>query len=316
MLRKTCRPIKVSRPLLSNSSSSNPYKLIQEAAEVKDTSLVEVRSAGDLGNGVFAAHDIARGTRIISEAPLLVVKPRLGPETLEKHVKKFCAAVWALSARDLETLDDLYRSQSRPNDKTQQVIRQWHEEHGDKQGRKLNTRNLRRATNRTMTRFSIFMINKVRMGGDASCGEGLFTLFSRVNHSCSPNVAKSYNPTIKRLTVHATRDIKKGDQLFTNYADGTLHPKAYRQAWLEQNWGFGCQCRACTNPEEDRLRGQMFELVDSLFLHDDPNHPHPQLEGSEGPPRTVRQALEVHEEIAALLKHPAVDLQSVSLCRM
>lgn len=278
--------------------------------------MVEVRSAGDLGNGVFALHDISRGTRIISEAPLLVVKPQLGPETLENHVKEFCVAVRALSASELETLDGLYRSQGRPNDTTQQVIRQWHEKHGDKQGRKLNTRNLRRATSRTMPRFSIFTTNKVRMGGGASCGEGLFTLYSWVNHSCSPNVTKSYNPTIKRLTVHATRDIKKGDQLFTDYADGTLHPKIDRQAWLEGNWGFVCQCRACTNPEEDKLRGQMLELVNRLFLYEEPDNPHPELEGSEGPPQTVWRALEAYEEIAALLKHPAVDLQSVLLCRM
>lgn len=272
--------------------------------------MVEVRSAGDLGKGIFAIHDIARGTRIISEAPLLVVKPQWGPETLEKQVKEFCVAVRALSARELETLDDLDRSQSRPNDKTQQVICQWHDKHGDKQGRKLNTRNLRRATSRTMTRFSIFMINKVGMVRR----EGLFTLHSRVNHSCSPNVAKSYNPTIKRLTVHATRDIKKGDQIFTDYADGTLHSKAYRQTWLEGDWGFVCQCRACTNPE-DKLRGQMLELVNRLFLYEEPD-PHPELDGSEGPPQTVWWALEVYEEIAALLKHPAVDLQSVLLCRM
>lgn len=274
--------------------------------------MVEVCPAGDLGKGVFAVHDIARGTRIISEAPLLVVKPQLEPETLERHVMEFCTAVQALSAMDLETLDDLYCSQSRPNDTTQQVIRQWHEKHGDKQGRKLNTRNLRRATSRTMTRLSIFMINKVGMVR----GEGLFTLYSWINHSCSPNVAKSYNPTIKRLTVHATRDIKKGDQLFTDYADGTLHSKASRKTWLERNWGFRCQCKACTNPEEDKLRARILELVDRLFLYENPDHPHPELEGSEGPPKTVRQALEVHEEIAALMKHPAVDLQSFSLCKM
>lgn len=274
--------------------------------------MVEVRSAGDLGKGIFAIRDIAWGTRIISEAPLVVVKPQLGPETLEKHVMEFCAAVRALSVKDLETLDDLYRSQNRPNEKTQQVIRQWHEKHGDKQGRKLNTRNLRRASSRTMTRFSIFMINKVGMVR----GEGLFTLYSWVNHSCSPNVAKSYNPTIKRLTVHATRDIKKGDQLFTDYADGTLHSKASRQTWLERNWEFRCQCKSCTNPEEDKLRAQILKLVDRLFLYENPDHPHPELEGSEGPPKTVRQALEVHEEIAALMKHPAVDLQSFSLCKM
>lgn len=156
-------------------------------------------------------------------------------------------------------------------------------------------RNLRRATSHTITRFTIFMTNKVRMGGDASCGEGLFTLYSWVNHSCSPNVAKSSNLTIKRLTVHATRDIKKDDQIFADYADSTLHSKAYRQTWLEGNWGFVCQCRACTNPEEDKLRGQMLELVDRLFLYEKPDHPRPELEGSEKPPQTVQQALEVYE---------------------
>lgn len=307
---------KVSNLLLPDSLSNYLHKLIQPATKVQDTSLVEVRSAGDLGKGVFAVHDIARGTRIISEAPLVVVKPSLRPETAEKHVTEFCGAVRALSAEDVKTLDDLYFYQIQVDETMQRVIYEWLEQHGDKQGRKLNTRNLRRTTSRTMTQLSIFVINGMRMDGDASDGDGLFALYSRINHSCSPNVAKSYNPTIKRLTVHAIRDIKAGDQLFTDYVNGTLHPKTWRQTVLLDNWRFICQCRACTETEEAKLRGQMMKMVDRLILYENPESQRTGLEGSEGPPQTLQQALEAYEEIAALLRHPAVDLQSIALCKM
>lgn len=230
------RPIKVSDPLLPKGLSRSLSKLIKSATEVQNTSLLEVRSAGDLGKGVFAVHDIARGTRIISEAPLLVVKPSLVLGTLEEHVAGFCAAVQTLSAEDLKTLDNLYCNPILPNDTTQHLIHEWLEQHGDKQGRKLNTRNLRRNTRHTITRFLIFVTNGIRInsskndddeidGNESNSDEsdederdddGLFALYSRVNHSCSPNVVESYNSTIKRLTVHATRDIKAGDQVFTD----------------------------------------------------------------------------------------------------
>lgn len=153
------------------------------------------------------------------------------------------------------------------------------------------------------------------MGRGRMYGQGLFPLHSHINHSCSPNVVSSYNPTIDRLTVHTARDIKAGDEVLNEYTNGTFRKKIDRQARMEF-WGFVCQCKACTNPEEEALRDHMIDLEMSLMHENHPDLPNTSLEGSGEVARSPQRALEVNEEIAALLKHPTIDLQSISLCRM
>lgn len=220
--------------------------------------------------------------------------------------------------KDLETLDELCRDENVPDsylEEVLEIIHRWHEQHGDEKGHKLNTRKLRRADKRMLTRFSIFLANRMGMGRNSMYGQGLFPLHSRINHSCSPNVTTSYNPTIGRLTIHTTRDIKAGDEVLGEYTNGTFRHKLWRQAALEY-WGFVCQCKACTNPEEEALRDHMIDLDRSLLRENHPDLPYKGLTGSEDVAQTPQHALEVNEEIAALLRHPTIDLQSIPLCRM
>ncbi|KAG6363654.1 hypothetical protein INS49_008755 [Diaporthe citri] len=286
--------------------------------KVQNSSFIEVRSSGDLGKGVFAVQDIARGTRVISEAPLFVVQPASAPEVFEEHIEAFCTAVRALSVEGLKTLDELCCDEALPKSnqkKAQKIIHRWHEQHRDEKGYKLNTRKLKKADKRAFTRFSIFLNNRMGMGRDSMYGQGLFPLHSRMNHSCSPNVVSSYNPTIERLTVHTTRDIKAGDEVLGDYRNGTFLKKFNRQVAMKY-WGFVCQCSACTNPEEEALRDHMVDLEMSLLHENHPDLPNTGLEGSEEVARSPQQALEVNEKIAALLRHPTIDLQSISLCRI
>lgn len=154
------------------------------------------------------------------------------------------------------------------------------------------------------------------MGHDSIHGQGLFPRHSRINHSCSPNVTTSYNPTIERLTIHTTRDIKAGDEVLGEYLNGVFRKKPWRQAALSY-WGFVCQCKACTNPEEEALRERMIDLEMSLLHENHPDLPYKGLKGSEEvAQKTLQQALETNEEITALLRHPTIDLQSIPLCKM
>lgn len=200
---------------------------------------------------------------------------------------------------DLETLDELCWDEILPDsdqEKAQTTIHKWHEQHGDGKGHKLNTRKLRRADRRAFTRFSIFVDNRMGMGRDSMYGQGLFPLRSRINHSCGPNAFTSYNPTIERLTVHASRDIRVGDEVLTEYTNGTFLKRVDRQAMM-RHWGFVCHCRACTNPGVIVLRDHMAGLEMSFQ-------------------QQALEALEVNKKIADLLMHPTIDLQSESLCRM
>lgn len=239
---------------------------------------------------------------------------------VEEHIGAFCTALRDLPAEGLKILEELCCDQNLPDvqkEQAQRLIHQWNEEHGDEKGHKLNTRKLRRADNRALTRFFIFVANKMGMGRGCAYGEGLFPLYSRINHSCSPNAVSTYNPTIERLIVHASRAIKAGEQVFIEYTNVTFKVKGSRQSTLLENWGFECQCNACTDPEEEALRAQMVELdIKATLPEMYPDMLFARTKDLEEVVPTRQQALEANEEIAALLRHPIIDLQSIPLCRM
>lgn len=47
---------------------------------------------------------------------------------------------------------------------------------------------------------------------------GVFALASRINHHCDSNAHNSWNEDTERYTVHASRDIKAGEEITINYA--------------------------------------------------------------------------------------------------
>lgn len=77
----------------------------------------------------------------------------------------------------------------------------------------------------------------------------VFLLSSRLNHSCEPNVFQSFNPTLGMKTVYAMRDIEAGEELVTNYIGRECHYLVRIQRWeiFRSQWGFTCQCDACTD---------------------------------------------------------------------
>ncbi|EEB08475.1 histone lysine methyltransferase Set5 [Schizosaccharomyces japonicus yFS275] len=74
---------------------------------------------------------------------------------------------------------------------------------------------------------------------------GLFLLGSRMNHDCSPNVKHTWNDTLDGVTVHAVRDIQKGEEILTTYID-LQKPKGERRKLLQAHFGFLCLCSACS----------------------------------------------------------------------
>jgi hypothetical protein len=84
---------------------------------------------------------------------------------------------------------------------------------------------------------------------------------ARFNHSCSPNVYHRYNPDIDRLTIHALRDIRPGEEICTAYID-ICSDTAERRRVL-QHWGFECRCEACEahDPARDARRKKLGELM-------------------------------------------------------
>ncbi|KAM3540395.1 hypothetical protein ARSEF1564_006677 [Beauveria bassiana] len=74
-------------------------------------------------------------------------------------------------------------------------------------------------------RFNKFLANCVcgKVGGVS--GKALFALLSRINHSCVPNTHWVFNTAIERLTVHAIRHIRAGEQITISYIQDPLAAK-------------------------------------------------------------------------------------------
>lgn len=88
---------------------------------------------------------------------------------------------------------------------------------------------------------------------------------SRFNHSCSPNLEQSWDQDAGQVRLVAAELVKAGEELFTHYVELRLHREERRQQ-LHENYGFWCDCKACSEPSEgsDRRRTEMKRLDDSI----------------------------------------------------
>ena len=74
----------------------------------------------------------------------------------------------------------------------------------------------------------------------------LYSVFGLLNHSCDPNVQHVNHTTNGSMAVVATRSLKKGEKLLTSYISGFADtPISIRQAKLQENYFFECNCIAC-----------------------------------------------------------------------
>jgi SET domain len=100
--------------------------------------------------------------------------------------------------------------------------------------------------------------------GMISFGNGSFPFSSLINHSCAPNVVKTFIDDKAVLIVQ--RPIKANEQIFDNYGFHFTHfQKIQRQADLMKQYRFKCQCIACC---EDYGLLPMLKISDkNVFRH-------------------------------------------------
>ncbi|KAK8034224.1 hypothetical protein PG993_009219 [Apiospora rasikravindrae] len=266
------------------------------------TKLAKVARTPSAGFGVFATQDIPKGALIAVESAVLAI-PQV-PD--EQAAIEFCKALHQISKANLDRLQSLsldplaWKSVSADNVRSR--IWQWCEDNiaTNQGGQRKSHHELSSLVDHTCRCYGIFLTNNLETGSDS--GRGVYPFFSRMNHSCRPDIYEYFDTKTKELSLRAIHDIKAGDQIHSTYVD-LLQPRKKRQKTLEA-WGFTCQCSACTNPAFDALGERAVELDDMLeeylFYHDDfssdtDDDHEPFLKGPD-------EALGVAQELIQLLK--------------
>ncbi|KAI9692350.1 MAG: hypothetical protein M1822_006581 [Bathelium mastoideum] len=229
--------------------------------------LVRVSETEDKGLGIFAIRDIPKGTRILSESPLLELPPPgMGqPDWARVVMDRF----EALSVEKQNTFMSLHCQMQRfllqriiveailSGDIAPEDIRIT----GISDVQDIANDRLKRKTRVAGT----FQTNSFGLCGenDHSAHVALFEYASRINHSCMPNAWHSWNHETGKHNIQTIRDVAAGEEITTEYTD-SLDIRANRQKILKL-YGFECRCEACSNSEAELRRVKIQRLKNEEF---------------------------------------------------
>lgn len=110
--------------------------------------------------------------------------------------------------------------------------------------------------------LGIMRMNALPFGDDEA---GIFLDACRINHACDNNGQKCWNKNIKRHTVHALRNIEKGEEI-TLYYLGITNNREARQEALRRKFAFTCACRLCSLPPDQSRESD--ERLDEILKLD------------------------------------------------
>ena len=170
------------------------------------------------GRSLVATTNIPKGTRILSEKPIITVNSD------EPDFKKAQASIF----QQVEALPEQQREAF------------------------IDMHNMHPFKNAAEQYLGIVRTNALpsEIEGDKA---GIFLEACRINHACSSNAQKHWNENIKRHTVHALRNISKGEEI-TIYYLRVLNSYATRQEALKEKFGFECSCELCSLPLVQRQK--------------------------------------------------------------
>jgi hypothetical protein len=200
---------------IANENSGN----LEGAGDVKmqsttGNSMYALQDVLGKGKGLVAIEKISKGTRILSEEPIITI-PR--NEMNSERVQIF-----------------IYQQVATLSEHQQRAFLSMH-----------NIHPYRDAAERYL---GIFQTNSLPAEAVGDKG-AIFLEACRINHACDNNAQKNWNEKIKRHTVHALRDINKGEEITITYL-GPLKNQKARQKALQERFGFTCLCRLCSLPPE------------------------------------------------------------------
>jgi Leucine-rich repeat (LRR) protein len=212
--------------------------------------MIEVRATTDRGLGVFATAPIRQGDRILAEEPLL----SRSVETMQQDAEQQGGAEEGLRAA-LATL----------NEEQRQMFY-----------------SLAVAKHREQSAHGIWLSNAYLTDRHPTQRTGIFHLISRFNHACCPVAHIAWNPTIKRMTVHALEDIPAEAEITVAYfSTGEGGARAAWKARLQREFGFECTCSLCmlegdalaqSDARQERI-AELRSLIDRILFSASPGTP-------------------------------------------
>jgi hypothetical protein len=173
--------------------------------------------------GIFAARPILRGTCVLNEAPLLTI------ESGGNRSQNVLVAYRNLTSEQRIRYLSLegYVSNGLKQRVAKDLGHDW--ERLDEEVRRI---------------LSIAGTNALADTGDAR----VYDQASRFNHSCVANVGQADDK------FYAITDIQYGQELTINYGVRPSQLRHERRKYILDNWGFHCECKACSDPESDKRR--------------------------------------------------------------
>ncbi|GJC78035.1 SET domain-containing protein 5 [Colletotrichum liriopes] len=202
-----------------------------------DDGLWEVRASPGKGLGVFALRRIPAGTRIIDESPLFTIDPGRLVRGQGFAFAAIAAAVDEAFAALNATARAAFLSCPEHRDPDDEAEAAWSRE------------------------ALVFRTNGFTMAGGTV---GIFPRIAKLNHSCRPNAGTASvggrgSEGAARRVIYAARDIDAGEEVTITYAP-LVQTTDERRARLAQ-WGFTCDCAACTARDDDKQRAEMKRLL-------------------------------------------------------
>ncbi|KAJ4249780.1 hypothetical protein NW762_012122 [Fusarium torreyae] len=131
---------------------------------------------------------------------------------------------------------------------------------------------------------------------------GLFATFCRMNHSCTPNTCWIYDEPTGMMEVYTARSIDKDEEITNSYIEVACSHQT--RAKELSNWGFTCNCPACTGPDaakHDERRRRIVQIKELLEIYQDAGKYGETPKFAEVP-KTDLEALRLSEESITLLQ--------------
>lgn len=251
-----------------------------------------IRESPGKGRGLFATRKIKEGQIILDEYPLLTVND--GTMSFSKFRACYYPNIDAETKAKILKLNDPSENLNELDTRTVE---------------KMTSKNLRvmfwsdtsseemRKIFRIVSSNSAPICQKVELYGN-DLEVGLFNNLSFINHSCVPNVARSWvMADFKRHQVRALKTIEKGEEILENYWDTEKFTYGSREFRREQlmEFGFLCECSECS------LEGEA--LQDNERMRAKVRENEPKLEqllvlGCEGSDSDIRESLKKAMKLA------------------